>query len=144
MEPERQYVCPSCGEGLNSELGQFIRMDATLRGPGFAVTFSIDVPAELGTYGARYDPRVVLDEGCLVEFSCPVCGKDFTTSYSSDWAELKLVERGREFVVVFSKTFGEHSSFVFDYSTRRLVGTYGGATADYVEQFGKDLNFFGS
>lgn len=144
MENERLYVCPSCGEGLNREQGRFIRMDATLRGPGFAVTFPIDIPAELGAYGARYDPRVVLEEGCRVEFSCPACGKDFTAGYSSDWAELKLVEGGREYVVVFNRIFGEHLSFVFDYSTRRLVGTFGDATAEYVEQFGKNLNFFGS
>ena len=144
MDTEQHYVCPFCGVELNRERGEFIRMNATLRGVGFTFTFPIDIPAELGAYGARYDPRIVLEEGCRVEFCCPECGRDFTTAYSDDWAELKLLEQGHEYVVVFSKTFGEHASVVFDYSTRRLVGTYGDATADLIEQFGKNLNFFGS
>lgn len=144
VEPKRRYVCPFCQVELNRERPELIRMDATLEGPGFEVTFQIDIPAELGSYGARYDSRIVLQEGCRVKFGCPQCGRDFTSEYSSDWAELKMVEAGREFVVVFNKIYGEHSSFLFDYSTRRLVGTYGDATSDLIEQFGKNLNFFGS
>jgi predicted RNA-binding Zn-ribbon protein involved in translation (DUF1610 family) len=140
----RQFVCPACGAILNQELPGLIRMTAVLRGPCFSVRFPVDIPAELGVYGAAYDPRVALEEGCRVEFDCPSCGKDFTTAYSTDWAELMMVEGGHEYVVVFNRTYGERSSFLFDYSTKRLVGTYGNASQDYVAQFGKDINFFGS
>jgi predicted RNA-binding Zn-ribbon protein involved in translation (DUF1610 family) len=140
----KQFVCPACGVVLNQELPDLIRMTAALRGPCFSVRFPVDIPAELGEYGAVCEPRVVLEEGCRVEFECPSCGKNFTTAYSTEWAELKMVEGGREYVVVFNKTYGERSSFLFDYSTKRLVGTYGSANEDYVAQFGKGINFFGS
>ncbi len=144
MADAKQFLCPSCGALLNRERAELITLNARLRGPRFAVSFRVDVPAELGVYGAEWDPSVVLEEGCLVEFHCPGCGHDFTTSYSPEWAEVKMVEGEHEYVVVFSKTFGQHSTFLFDYSARRLVRTFGHATEDYVAQFGKNINFFGS
>jgi hypothetical protein len=140
----RQFLCPSCGVVLNGEHPAIIGMDGVLRGPHFAVTCAVRIPAELGVYGAEWDARLELEEGCRVEFACPSCHTSFTAAFSPEWAELKMLEGGHEYVVVFNRAYGEHATFLFDYTAKRLIKTFGHATADYVAAFGKNINFFGS
>jgi hypothetical protein len=141
---DQQYLCPSCAEVLNAERQEMIQLRGVLRGPAFEVAIPIGVPSELGVYGVEVDEGVTLNEGCRVELFCPHCEHDLTTSYDSGWAELKMVEGDHEYVVVFNKVYGERSSLLFDFGTRKLVATYGDATEDYVAAFGKNINFFGS
>ena len=144
MSHSRQFICPTCNAILNQDEEETIRFLGVLRGHSFTLSTTVDLSAELGVYGAQIDKDLVMEDGCKVDFLCPQCGRDLTASYSADLAEIKMVEAGHEYVVVFSKVYGERTSFVVDFSTKRLVASYGEDAAGYVEQFGKNLNFFGS
>jgi hypothetical protein len=137
-------MCPSCTATLNEDDERVIRFRGVLTGPGFTLSSTLDLSSELGVYGAQFDKDLVLEEGCRVDFLCPHCDRDFTTSYNPDLAEIEMIEEGQEFVVVFSKIYGQHTSLVVDYSTKKLIASYGKDADAYVDELGKSINFFGS
>jgi hypothetical protein len=102
--------------------------------------------ARLGQYGAIVGEGVQVREGAVVEFECinPTCQRNFTASYDNDLCEIKGGDaEGKEYVVVFSKTCGRHSTFVVDCTAKALVGTFGNHADEDTPDFGKGLNFFG-
>ena len=119
-------------------------MAGTLAGPGFSITAAFGLAAELGKYGASYDSNLTMEEGCRVDFACPHCGRSLTSTYSEDLAEIEMVEGGDEYVVVFSRIYGEQSSFVVELSSKKLVASYGEGAAAYIAELGNEMNFFGS
>jgi len=144
MTELKKYLCPGCTAPLNEDDPAVIHMAGTLAGAGFSITTDFGLSASLGEYGASYDPRLALEEGCRVRFGCPHCGRDFTASYNQDLAEIEMVDGRDEYVVVFSRIFGEESSFVVELGTKKLVATYGADAAAYIAELGKGVNFFGS
>ena len=144
MNATKRFICPECTAVLNDEDPQVIRMVGTLMGAGFSITTEFGLSANLGEYGASFDPKLRMERGCRVRFGCPHCGRDFTSSYSEDLAEVEMIDGRDEFVVVFSRIFGEESSFVVELGTKKLVASYGADAAAYIAEFGKDMNFFGS
>jgi hypothetical protein len=144
MVETRRFVCPSCTAVLNQDDPDSIRFKATLRGPAFVLETTFELPSQLGVYGATSGPGLRLEEGCRVDFGCPHCGHDFTTSANDDLAQVEMVDGGQTYVVVFSKIFGEHSSFVVDSSTKKLIASYGEDADTYIDELGKSINFFGS
>ena len=121
-----------------------IRLLGKLKGPKFEVASTFDVPAALGEYGAEYDENLKLEEGCVVTFVCPECEADLTTGQDPELAALKMNENGRDYIVVFSKVFGDHTSFLVDTATKTLVASYGDDAQAYIDELGKHVNFFGS
>jgi len=144
MSEQQRFFCPRCDHELTSADGRSIRLVGRLRGDGFSVLARFDIPSGLGVYGAEWDAYLALEEGCRVEFLCPACTQAFTTSYDPRLAEIKMTQGARTFVVVFNRVYGAHSSFVIDYVERKLVASYGEHADDYVHEFGKNLNFFGT
>jgi len=144
MVTDRKFICPSCTEVLNGKDPGVVRMDGLLTGPGFSITLPFAHSSELGVYGAQLAPGLKLEQGCRVEFSCPHCHHSFTASYDRDLAEIEMVESDREMVVVFSQIYGEKSSFVFDFRSKKLLATYGEDASARSQELGRILNFFGS
>jgi len=138
------FSCPSCDSVLNSRRPGVIRLLGLLKGPHFEVRSTFDIPATLGEYGAEYDRSFKLEEGCVVTFVCPECQADLTTTRDTELAAVKMNENGRDYMVVFSKVFGEHTSFVIDTATRTLVASYGEDAQAHSEELGRHVNFFGS
>jgi transposase-like protein len=144
MTDIKRFICPDCTAVLNEQDPKSIRMAGTLLGPGFSITIEFGLSAVLGEYGASFDPMLTMEEGCRVRFACPHCGRDFTTTYNGDLAEIEMIDGQDEYMVVFSRIFGEQSSFVLELGSKKLVASYGEDAASYVAEFGKGMNFFGS
>ena len=144
MAESRRFLCPSCGEVLSDPECRVVRLAGVLEGPHFTLTCSFELPARLGEYGGSGDADVCFEEGCRVDFACPECGHALGSSSNPDLAEITMVEGDRTFVVVFNIIYGEHSSFVIDQETRKLVAKYGEDADAYVAELGKSVNYFGS
>ncbi|MBN1947895.1 MAG: hypothetical protein JW797_19670 [Bradymonadales bacterium] len=143
MNQPRRFFCPHCDHELGLPGSEFVRMQGRLYGPNFSVTATFDVPSGLGVYGGRWNDYLKLEEGGLVEFSCPECSTSFTTGYNDRLAEIKMTEGDQLYVVVFNRAFGEHSSFLIDYQRKEVVASFGEHAHDFIDEFGKNINFFG-
>jgi predicted RNA-binding Zn-ribbon protein involved in translation (DUF1610 family) len=150
MQPDagkKTYYCPRCGEKLSLLDGSMVQLDGLLEAPTFSVRVRLYIPAELGQYGAIVNGPVEIREGARVEFLCisPRCGANLTVPYNHDLAEIRMVdENGRDYAVVFHKTYGQHATFVVDRSARKLTAEYGEHAATYAGSFERALNFFGA
>lgn len=148
MEPQGKlsFSCPYCGQDLSSLEGTVVRMAGRLHAATFSCRAMFYLPARLGQYGAIVSDDVQVREGAVVEFECvnPKCQRNFTTAYDNDLAEIKMTDgEGREFVVVFNKTYGRCSTFLVDWSAKALVSSFGNHADEDTPDFGKGLNYFG-
>jgi hypothetical protein len=144
---KKTFYCPYCGEKLSFLDGSIVKMEGFLESPTFCVRTQFFFPAELGRYGAIVAGPVDIREGAKVEFCCPDprCAKSFTAGYNHDLAEIRMVdESGREFVVVFHKTYGRRATFLVDRQARKLLDTFGEHAATYAGTFERALNYFGA
>ena len=123
------YYCPKCRAELNP--GTKIILKANLSSLKGLFLFS----PRLGDYEVISPSDFPTSPGEEVEFSCPVCAFDLTSSRSEHFTELLCVQGKEEGRVIFSKIVGEQATFLI--------------LPDKTESFGKDVdgystvNFFG-
>ena len=148
MESEkRTFCCPYCGEKLSFLEGTVIRMDGVLSCDAFTVRTQFFFPARLGQYGAIIAGGVDVREGAVVDFRCinARCDRSFTTQFNKELSAIRAQDgAGRDFVVVFNRTMGKHSTFLIDRADRSLVEHHGDDAEGYAEEFERPLNFFGA
>lgn len=126
---KRTYSCPHCGAVLNPNVKIILR--ARLRGQRGLLLFS----PKPGNYDVFAPAGFTLKKGDEVEFSCPVCGEDLTSSKGKAWAEIRFqVSPATAGSVVFSKVYGRHATF---FVTEEDVRWYG-------EDAQETLNFWGA
>ncbi len=143
----KQFYCPYCNERLSHFEGTVIKMRGVLACDTFECVANFYLPGAIGEYGHIADDHVKLKDGAKVEFRCPnsKCDRSFTTHYDDDLAEIKMIDDdGHEYVVVFNRIYGIHSTFVVDYKKKRLEGSYGEDKEIYLRDFEKPVNFFGA
>ena len=139
-----EFLCPRCRTSLMNSDGTMVRMKGRLDCDRFSVSFPIELPAQLGVYGATMPEGIALRDGAEVQFSCPHCGADFTVPDAPHHAAILMHDsEGSTKVVVFNKLYGEHTSFVFDLDTRALIAAYGEHQGRWMDEVRKDINFFG-
>ncbi len=124
-----RYRCPHCGAHLNPVNEIILRTRWRDRAgllllhpqPGnYSVVFAHDAQPQVGT---------------SVDIDCPVCGVSLTSSRDSKMAELVFEAAGTRGLVVFSRTYGTHATYVISAGT--------------VQSFGEDsdqalVNFWGA
>ena len=84
----------------------------------------------VGNYEYKHHNKFVLNDGEKVDFECPICQTDLTSSQNEDYAMIHMVgdEDASEYELYFSKITGNKSTY--------LVAN------DDVESFGEDaLNY---
>lgn len=142
----KEFYCPYCNEKLSFLEGTIIKMLGHLRCDKFETYVMFYIPGTLGQYDALVEEGVILKDGVKVDFLCinPKCQKSFTTSYDDDLAEIKMIDDdGHEYVVVFNRIYGKHSTFVVDYKRKELTESFGEDRKTYIEEFERPVNFFG-
>ncbi len=126
---KKQFLCPKCRVELNP--GTKIILKAHLSSLKGLFLFS----PSLGDYEVISPSDFPTHPGEEIEFSCPVCSFDLSSSRSERFAELLFIIGDDEGQVIFSKVVGEQATFL--------------VMPDHTEQFGKDVegystvNFFG-
>lgn len=142
----KEFYCPYCNQKLSFLEGTIIKMLGHLKSDKFETYANFYIPGALGRYDALVEGRVLLKDGVVVDFHCinPHCEKSFTTSYDDDLAEIKMVDDdGHEYVVVFNRIYGKHSTFVVDYKKKKLKSSFGEDKELYIRDFDRTVNFFG-
>jgi hypothetical protein len=122
-------------------------MKGVLSSDTFECTANFYLPGAIGKYGSIVDEHLKLKDGAKVEFRCPnsKCDRNFTAHYDNDLAEIKMIDDdGHEYVVVFNRIYGVHSTFVVDFKKKRLEGSFGEDKNEYLRDFEKSVNFFGA
>jgi len=143
----KQFYCPYCNEQLSHFEGTVIKMKGVLSCNTFESVTNFYLPGAIGKYGSIVDDHIKLKDGAKVEFRCPnpKCDRSFTTDYDDDLAEIKMIDDdGHEYVVVFNRIYGIHSTFVVDYKKKKLESSYGEDREIYLHDFEKPVNFFGA
>ena len=141
---KKGYYCPRCSARVSGDDNTIVTLKGRLEAPLFSVHFDIEIPAQPGVYGAIFSEGVVLKEGAIIDFLCPHCAADLTLKSNQKHAWLKMIEgEGEEKIIVFNKVYGEHSSFIFNTETSKIIASYGEHSNMYLEEFNKEVNFFG-
>lgn len=126
---KRTYSCPHCGAVLNPSVKIVLR--AQMKGHKGLFLFS----PKPGNYDVFTPSDFPLKKGDEVEFSCPVCGDDLTSSKGKAWAEIRFqVSHATSGTVVFSKVYGHHATY---FITQEEVRWYG-------EDAKETVNFWGA
>ena len=142
----KEFYCPYCNEKLSFLKGTIIKMLGHLVSDKFETDTIFYIPGTLGQYDALVEGNVILKDGVKVDFHCinPACHKSFTTTYDNDLAEIKMTDDdGHEYIVVFNRIYGKHSTFVVDYKRKELTNSFGEDKDIYIHDFNKTVNFFG-
>ncbi len=142
----KEFYCPYCNTKLSYLEGSIIKMLGKLKSSKFNAATYFYIPGVIGRYDAVVEGRFELKDGLKVDFCCinPKCERSFTTDYDDDLAEIKMIDDdGREYVVVFNRIYGKHSTFVVDYKRKQIAGSYGEDKDVYIHDFDRDVNFFG-
>jgi len=142
----KKFYCPFCNQSLSYLDGTVIKMLGLLKSSKFDVYTNFIIPGTLGQYDGLVEGNIIIRDGVKVDFMCtnPACHRSFTTRYDDDLAEIKMIDNdGKEYVVVFNRIYGKHSTFVIDYKRKQVQQSYGEDKETYKHDFNKTPNFFG-
>lgn len=100
------YSCPKCEAMLNPDetvvlVGEF--------GPHRIL---VGFHPEPGSYRAFLPPGFEMEAGSRWDFRCPVCGESIVSEIAPDLCALDMATQGVRHRLFFSRTAGEHATFV--------------------------------
>lgn len=126
---DTRYYCPHCGAHLNP------KDDVVLRAASGGGRGLLLLHPQPGNYVVAFGQGLSIERGAVVELACPVCDASFTSSRDESMAELVFEAAARRGVVVFSRVYGKHATYII--------------TGNDVASFGEDsekevLNFWGA
>lgn len=125
---KRTYECPHCNAVLNPNVKIVLRAQLKKRTGLFLFS------PKPGNYDVFIPQGFNLVEGTRVEFACPVCGTDLTSSKGKTWAEIRFsTSTGVKGSVVFSKIYGAHATC---FITEEQVRWYGEDAREYTNFWG--------
>jgi predicted RNA-binding Zn-ribbon protein involved in translation (DUF1610 family) len=123
----RTYNCPRCQGLLNPNVKIILR--AEHQGSRGLMLFS----PQPGNYEVIIPEGFALTKKDVVRFSCPICGRDLTSTRDRDWASIDYsTDAGEEGQVVFSRVFGHHATY---FITDEKVRPYGQHTENEAVNF---------
>ena len=110
--------CPSCATHLNPR--EDLILAATTRGQKGLVLLH----PEPGNYRVSLSHGFPLERGDVVQFFCPLCRADLTSALDANLVQLESTshEGDEKGIVVFSRVYGDHATFVV---TRGTVNAFG-------------------
>ena len=100
------YACPHCQAMLNPD------ETVVLIGECGPHRILIGFHAEPGNYRAYLPPEFKLQEGSMWDFSCPVCNRSLIAEIAPELCALDMNVQGVRHRLYFSRTAGEHATFV--------------------------------
>lgn len=127
---ENDFKCPKCLGHLNVA-GKLIFATRTKSNHKGLIMLSPNV----GDYKYAHHDNYHLKKGELVDFHCPLCGIDLSSSKHKEQAMILMVneEDRSEFELYFSKVAGNNSTYIV---SNEKVESFGEDALDY-----EDLNF---
>ncbi len=126
---ETRYLCPHCGAHLNPA------RDIVLRASSAGRLGLLLLNPQPGNYEVVFARGLDVPPGSEVEISCPVCSAGLASARDQAMAELVFEAGAQRGLVVFSRVYGKHATYVI--------------TGNLVRSFGEDadqevVNFWGA
>ncbi|HSN54213.1 MAG TPA: hypothetical protein VLT32_06055 [Candidatus Sulfomarinibacteraceae bacterium] len=100
------YSCPHCGSVLNPD------ETIILIGVREDVRVMVGLRPEPGDYRVSVPPGFAIEPGSVWGFQCPLCRDSLISELSDELCCLDMIARGVRHRVYFSRTAGEHATFV--------------------------------
>jgi len=122
---DNDYLCPKCKGHLNVG-GYLVFATRTHKKHKGLIMLS----PKVGEYKYSHHENFQLEKGELVDFECPICQADLTSSKSKEHAMIYMIgaEDMAEYELFFSKIAGNKSTYL--------------VSQDNVEAFGEDAMDF--
>ncbi len=119
------YICPNCKGHLNVGDSLVFATRTQRKHKGLII-----LNPEVGNYEYAHHDKYVLNDGEKVDFECPICQSDLTSSQNVDYAMIHMVveEDGAEYDLYFSKETGNKSTYVV---ANEVVESFGEDALDY-------------
>jgi uncharacterized protein YbaR (Trm112 family) len=118
---DNDYMCPKCKGHLNVG-GYLVFATKTQKRHKGLILLS----PKVGEYNYLHHEKFQLEKGEMVDFGCPICQADLTSTKNKDHAMIYMVssEDNTEYQLFFSKKAGNKSTYL--------------VSNDNVEAFGED------
>jgi predicted RNA-binding Zn-ribbon protein involved in translation (DUF1610 family) len=123
---KRTYSCPKCGAILNPSVKIILR---ATRGKQKGLFLFSPKP---GSYDLITPTDFTLEKGDEVDFACPVCGTDLTSSKGKSWAEIRFSTSPEDQgTVIFSKVSGHHATYLICGDEIRWYGEHASSSINF-------------
>lgn len=106
---ENDYLCPKCKGHLNVGGVLVFATETHRKHKGL-----IMLNPKVGEYNYKHHPNYMLEKGELVDFHCPICHANLTSSKNKDHAMILMVgeDDNCDYELYFSKKAGNKSTYV--------------------------------
>ena len=112
------FLCPKCKGHLNAG-GYVIFSTKNKRKQSGLVLLS----PKVGSYSVKYHESYGFEKGEAIDFACPICSKSLHAKENSENVSIIMVdENGTEYKVLFSRIFGNQSTYVLSNDDVEVFG----------------------
>jgi len=112
------FLCPKCKGHLNAG-GYVIFSTKNKRKQRGLVLLS----PKVGSYSVKYHESYGFEKGEAIDFACPICSKSLHAKENSENVSIIMVdENGTEYKVLFSRIFGNQSTYVLSNDDVEVFG----------------------
>ncbi len=113
MLTQYDYHCPKCNQKLSTE--RTVVFDIKRANGDKA---KLELSPKPGEYSFRCSPELNFSEGEEIDFFCPACRKNLTSSRYEKFVEISLqVTEIIKFEVLFSRVYGDKRTYVITEET---------------------------
>ncbi len=118
---ENDYLCPRCKGHLNAG-NKVVFSTKNTRGSKGLILLN----PTIGGYSYDHHKAYNLVKGELIDFNCPICGKDLKSLKNQSYVAIDMIDHNnKQYEVLFSRVVGDKSTYVI-------------ASDNAIEQFGED------
>lgn len=112
------FMCPKCRGFLNVDDKIVIAIKKAGWNGGI-----VRLSPHLGDYSISHHPSIEMSDGEQFDYFCPICNHDLSVEGVDKFARMLMVEDGKEFFIVFSKTKGELCTYKI--SEKQIEASFG-------------------
>ena len=126
---DNDYLCPKCKGHLN--VGNYLVLATQTQRKHKGL---ILLSHKIGEYKYKHHPKYLLAKGEMVDFRCPLCQTDLTSTKNKDHAMIYMVSEDDnfEYELYFSKIAGKQSTYLVAHDN---VEAFGEDAMDYEDLF---------
>jgi transcription initiation factor IIE alpha subunit len=126
---DNDYKCPKCKGHLN--VGEYLVFATRTQRKHKGLLMMSPV---VGEYKYKHHEQFRLEKGEMVDFECPICQADLTSSKNKDHAMIYMIidEDNTEYELYFSKIAGNQSTYVVAHNN---IETFGDDAIGFEELF---------
>jgi hypothetical protein len=124
---EVTYLCPHCRCAINADKNIVLSARMSKKNRGLVLLHE-----EIGNYSVSMSPSLIVKEGEIVDFYCPICRKSLNLERGEHLARIVRWESDKEdSYIIFSRKYGERITFKVDKD--KQVESFGESLSRYID-----------